>query len=326
MKIYLVDSDFFVGYDYRIERSIIEASGNELILETCRNEQDVAARCKDADVLMTVLVRLTAGVLDACPRVKGLIRYGIGVDAIDIPAATARGIPVCNFTDYCIAEVSAHAFAMILALSRNLPVFTRNVRRGLWRSGPDVLPMHRASSRTLGLAGFGNIARALCGYAKAMGYHVIAFDPYLPAEIFAENGAVQVSFDELLTQSDILSLHTPMTPETHHMINREALAKMKDGVILVNTARGPLICEEALIEALRSGKVAAAGLDVVEYETITVSDHPYASMDNVILSPHAGYDSVEAAEELHEKAAQTAVALCAGKMPGNAINRRQLAR
>lgn len=326
MKIYLVDSDFFVGCDYSIEKKIVEASGNELILETCSNEQDVIDRCKDADVLMTVLVHLTAEVMDACPKVKGLIRYGIGVDAIDIPAATSRGIPVCNFTDYCIPEVSTHACAMILALSRNLPIFTRSVRQGLWNKGPRGIPMHRATSRTLGLAGFGNIARALCGYAKAMGYHVIAFDPYLPAEVFAQHGAEQVTFEELLAQSDIISVHTPMTPETHHMINRDSIAKMKDGVILVNTARGPLICEEDLIEALRSGKVAAAGLDVVEFETITTSDHPYASMDNVILSPHAGYDSVEASEALHEKAAQTAVTLCAGEMPYNAINKKQLAR
>ncbi len=326
MKIYMVDSDFFVGYDYSIEKSIIEESGNELILETCKSEEDVIERCSDADVLMTVLVKLSAKVMDACPNVKGLIRYGIGVDAIDIAAASQRGIPVCNFTDYCIPEVATHAFAMILALSRNLPIFDRSVRKGLWTHGPKGVPMHRASTRTLGLAGFGNIARQLSGYAKAVGYNIIAYDPFLPAEVFEQYGVASVSLDGLIEQSDILSLHTPMTDETYHMIDKAALEKMKDGVIEVNTARGPLICEADLIEALRSGKVGAAGLDVVEFETISTSDHPYAAMENVILSPHAAYDSIESTDDLHAKAAKTAVTLCAGELPYNTYNKKDLAQ
>lgn len=325
MKIYMVDSDFFVGYDYSIEKSIIEESGNELILETCKSEEDVIARCSDADVLMTVLVKLGPQVMDACRNVKGLIRYGIGVDAIDIAAASQRGIPVCNFTDYCIPEVATHAFSMILALSRNLSIFDRSVRKGLWTRGPKGIPMHRASTRTLGLAGFGNIARQLSVYAKAVGYSIIAYDPFLPAEVFEQYGVTAVSLDGLLEQSDILSLHTPMTDETYHMIDKAAIEKMKDGVILVNTARGPLICEADLIEALRSGKVGAAGLDVVEFETISTSDHPYASMENVILSPHAAYDSIESTDDLHAKAARTAVTLCAGELPYNTYNKRDLA-
>jgi len=324
MKIYLVDSNFFVGYDYAIEKKIIEESGNELILEKCQNEADVMERCKDADVLMTVLVKLSAEVMDACPHLKGLIRYGIGVDAIDISAASERGIPVCNFTDYCIPEVATHAFSMILALVRNLPIFTHNVRQGLWSQASNGIPMHRASKRTLGLIGFGSIARELSGYAKALGYTVIAYDPFLPAEIFAKMDVRQVSLDELFAQADILSIHTPMTPQTHHLINRDSIAKMKDGVIIVNTARGPIICEADLIEALRSGKVGAAGLDVVEFETITTSDHPYASMDNVILSPHAAYASVESTEDLHKKAAVTAVTLCKGELPYNTFNKKAL--
>lgn len=325
MKVYVVDSDFFVDYDYAIEKQVIEESGNELILETCKNEQDVIDRCKDADVLMTVLVKLNGQVMDACPNLKGLVRYGIGVDAIDIAAASQRGIPVCNFTDYCIPEVATHAFSMILALSRNLPIFTRNVRQGLWSHGPKGIPMRRASSRTLGLMGFGSIARELCGYAKAMGYHVIAYDPFLPADRFAQMEVQQVSKEELFAQADIISVHTPMTPDTFHMINKDTIAQMKDGVIIINTARGPIICEADLIEALKSGKVAAAGLDVVEFETITTSDHPYASMDNVILSPHAAYDSVESTLDLHRKAANTAVTLCSGELPYNTFNKKDLA-
>lgn len=324
MKIYLVDSGFFVGYDYSIEKSIIEESGNELILETCESEADVIDRCKDADVLMTVLVKISAEVMDACPNLKGLIRYGIGVDAIDISAASERKIPVCNFTDYCIPEVATHAFSLILALVRNLPIFTKNVRQGLWSKGAHGIPMHRATERTLGLVGFGSIARELSGYAKALGYNIIAYDPFLPAEIFAKIDVRQVDLNELFAQADILSIHTPMTPQTHHLINRESIAKMKDGIIIVNTARGPIICEADLIEALKSGKVGAAGLDVVEFETITANDHPYASMDNVILTPHAAYSSVESTDDLHRKAAITAVTLCKGELPYNTFNKKAL--
>lgn len=136
----------------------------------------------------------------------------------------------------------------------------------------------------------------------------------------------RVTKDELFEQADIISIHTPMTPETRHMIDKEAIAKMKDGVIIVNTARGPIICEADLIEALKSGKVGAAGLDVVEFETITSSDHPYVAMNNVILTPHAGYDGVESTEELHEKAAKTAVTLCHGEVPYNTINKKAIAK
>lgn len=326
MKIYLVDSDFFVDYDYEIENRIIGQSGNELILETCKTEEDVAVRCQDADVLMTILVKIGSGALNACTKVKGLVRYGIGVDAIDMDAASERGIPVCNFTDYCIPEVATHSLALILALVRNLPVFTRNVRQGLWTKGPDVLPMHRASSQILGLAGFGRIARTLAGYARAVGYTVVAYDPFLSQEIFRQSGAEQVELDDLYARSDIISIHTPMTPETYHMIDREAITKMKDGVIIVNTARGPVICEEDLIQALQSGKVGAAGLDVVEFETISSSGHPYAGMDNVILSPHSSYSSIESTHELHEKAAVTAVALCRGDIPYNTYNKKALSK
>ena len=326
MKVYLVDSDFFVGYDYSIEKRILSENGIELVLETCKNERDVIDRCSDADVLMTVLVKFNGDVMDACPNLKGLVRYGIGVDAIDIEAASKRGLPVCNFTDYCIPEVATHAFSLILALSRNLLLFDKNVRQGLWSRGPKGVPMRRASSRTLGLAGFGGIARQLTAFAKPMGYNIIAYDPFLPNEIFAEKGVKRVTKDELFEQADIISIHTPMTPETRHMIDKEAIAKMKDGVIIVNTARGPIICEADLIEALKSGKVGAAGLDVVEFETITSSDHPYVAMNNVILTPHAGYDGVESTEELHEKAAKTAVTLCRGEVPYNTINKKAIAK
>lgn len=324
MKIYLVDSDFFVGYDYSIEKKMIAESGNELILESCKNEKDVVDRCRDADVLMTVLVRFDAAVMDACPNVRGLIRYGIGVDAIDIEAASKRGIPVCNFTDYCVPEVATHAFSLILALSRNLLLFTQNVRNGLWSRGQMGIPMHRASARTLGLIGFGSIARQLSVYAKAMDFRVIAYDPYISEEMFANMGVRQVTLDELYAEADILSIHTPMTQDTYHLINRDSIAAMKDGVIIVNTARGPIICEADLIEALENGKVGAAGLDVVEFETISTNDHPYASMDRVILSPHAAYNSVESTNDLHEKAARTAIALCAGNIPYNTFNKKDL--
>lgn len=324
MKIYLVDSDFFVGYDYAIEQQIIDESGNELILETCKDENEVAAKCQDADILMTILVRIGATALDSCKGVKGLVRYGIGLDAIDMDAANERKVPVCNFTDYCIPEVATHALALILSLVRNLPVFDRNVRQGLWTKGPDVRPMHRASSQILGLAGFGRIAQELADYAKAVGYTIIAYDPFLPKKNFVQAGVEQVDLDGLFARSDILSIHTPLTPETYHLINKETLAKMKDGVILVNTARGPVICEADLIQALKDGKVSAAGLDVVEFETISTKDHPYVHMDNVLLSPHSSYSSEESTLALHERAAATAVALCKGELPYNTYNKKAI--
>jgi len=264
-------------------------------------------------------------VLAGLPKCRGLVRYGIGYDVFDVDAATRRGIPVCNIPNYCIPEVASHTMALILGASRQLVHSTLGIRQGLWNQAPGRLTMHRFTSQTLGLLGFGHIAQEVAAYAKPFGFTVLAYDPYMPAAVFEKCGVRSATLDEVVAQSDILSCHTLLNDETRHMLNRERFAQMKDGVIIVNTSRAGVIDEAALIEALRSGKVAAAGLDVVEQDVMP-PDYPLLHMDHVTLTPHAAYNSYEATTELYRRVAETAVVILQGNMPDNAVNKKALAR
>ena len=274
---------------------------------------DILAVARDADAILVTYAKLPGELLRQLTRCKVIGRFGLGVDNIDLATAATLGITVTYVPDYCMQEVSDHAMALLLALARKITLSNRLVQSGRWEM-PAVVPLRRLSGQVLGLVGFGNIPRALAPKAKAFGLKVIAYDPYVARDILVGLDVEGVSFDELLSRSDFISLHAPLTPATRSLIDAAAFAKMKKGASIVNTARGPLIEERALLAALDSGHLGGAALDVVSSEPLA-KDSPLIGRDNVILTPHTAFYSVEALEELQVKCASDAARVLAGEPP-----------
>ena len=272
--------------------------------------EDILEVARDADAILVTYAKLPRDLIMQLTRCKAIGRFGLGVDNIDLPACKEKGIAVNYVPDYCIHEVSDHAMAMLLALIRKIPLSNKVVQAGRWEM-PVVVPIRRIQGTVLGLLGFGNIPRLVAPKAKAFGMKVIAFDPYAKAELFKAAGVESVDFDTLLKTSDYISVHAPHTPQTRGMVNADAFAKMKKGVYIVNTARGPLIDEPALIAALDSGQVGGAALDVVAVEPLP-KDSPLLGRDKVILTPHTGFYSIEALDELQSKCASDVARVLSG--------------
>jgi D-3-phosphoglycerate dehydrogenase len=273
--------------------------------------EDILAVAREADAVLVTYAKLPGELLRQLARCKAIGRFGLGVDNIDLPAAKELGIAVNYVPDYCLQEVSDHAVALLLALARKVPFANKLVQSGRWEL-PPIVPLRRLEGRVLGLIGFGNIPRALAPKAKAFGLHVITYDPYVAADALAATGVESVSFDDLLARSDFISVHAPLQPATRGLMNAKAFAKMKKGAFLINTARGPLIDEAALVAALDSGHLGGAGLDVVTTEPLA-KDSPLLGRDNVILTPHTAFYSVEALEELQTKCAGDVARVLSGE-------------
>ena len=272
---------------------------------------DILAVARDADAILVTYAKLPDELLRQLTRCKAIGRFGLGVDNIDLPAAKALGIAVNYVPDYCLREVSDQAMALLLALARKVTLGNTLVQSGRWDVTP-LVPLHRLEGQVLGVVGFGNIPRALAPKAKAFGLKVLAYDPYVAKETLNAAGVEGVSFDDLLARSDFLSVHAPLLPATRGLMNAAAFAKMKRGACLINTARGPLIDEPALIAALDSGQLGGAALDVVATEPLP-KDSPLRGRDNVILTPHTAYYSVEALEELQSKCAGAVARVLSGE-------------
>ncbi|HZP78500.1 MAG TPA: C-terminal binding protein [Pseudolabrys sp.] len=275
--------------------------------------EDILAVARDADAILVTYAKLTAELIGQLTRCKSFGRFGLGVDNIDLKAAAAKGITVNYVPDYCIHEVSDHAMAMLLALARKLTLSNKVVQAGRWEM-PAVVPIHRLHGQVLGLIGFGNIPRMVAPKAQAFGLRVVTHDPYVSADVLKAAGVEGVSFDALLGMSDFISVHAPLMDATRGLLNAAAFAKTKKGVRIINTARGPLIDEAALVAALDSGQVGAAALDVVATEPLP-KDSRLLGRDNVILSPHTGFYSVEALEELQVKCASDVARVLSGEKP-----------
>ncbi|MBO0411449.1 C-terminal binding protein [Enterococcus hulanensis] len=323
MKVVLLDSQVISGYNYAIERKIVENADFEFVMGTCKDEDEVVEKYRDADAILNIATKMTEKSISQLTNCQVMIRYGIGVNEFDMDAANKMGIRICNVTTYCISEVAIHATALALALSRQLKHFDQAVARGVWNQELGR-KMRRPSAQTVGLVGFGNISRQIAKNFQGLGYSVVAYDPYVPLDVFKEKQVEQVDLETLYATADIISLHLPETKETAGMINAAAFNKMKDGVILINAARGGLIDTNDLVVALKAGKVGGAGLDTLSVEPMKDVDHPLLGMENVILTPHIAYNSAEANQELFASVAQTAVDVLNGENPANILNKKAL--
>ena len=285
----------------------------ELRMAKSTSAEDILAVARDADALFVTYAKLPGDLLKQLKRCKVIGRFGLGVDNIDIPAAKALGITVTYVPDYCMREVSDHAMALLLALVRKVTLSNKLVQSGRW-DVPPIVPLRRLDGQVLGLVGFGNIPRALAPKAKAFGLRVVTHDPYVSPQALADAAIEDASFDALLGMSDFVSIHAPLLPATRGLFNADAFRKMKKGAFLINTARGLLVDEAALIAALDSGHLGGAALDVVATEPLA-KDSPLLGRANVILTPHTGFYSVEALEELQTKCASDVARVLSGEKP-----------
>ncbi len=283
------------------ERRIIPAEV-ELAAHQCRTEDDVIRVASDADALLVQWAPITERVIVALTRCKAIVRYGIGVDNVDLPAARRRGIAVCNVPDYGVNEVADHAATLALALARQLPTYDRDLRNGGWNPNQRV-DMPDFDQMQFGTLGFGRIARKVLERARGFGFKLMAHDPLVDPAAMASAGVENVSRDDLFARADILSLHAPLTPDTRHVVNAERLARMKPRAIIVNTARGALIDTEALCDALAAGRLGFAGLDVFEEEPLS-PDHRLRRTARTILTPHIAWYSSGSLDRLQRLAAE----------------------
>ncbi len=303
-----------------IESELAIAGEHRIQLERhqCLTEDEVIDAAQNADGLLVQYAPITARVLDALPRLRAIGRYGVGVDTVDIAAATARGVAVCNVPDYGTEDVSDHAIALTMSLVRGVTRLDRQIRAGGYDYS-EVRPLHRTSHQVFGVLGLGLIGSATARKARGIGFRVIGSDPLHEVGSVTPEGIEVVDFETLLRTADILSLHVPLTAGTHYVIGAENLAAMKSGSAIVNTARGGLIDTDALAAAVRSGQISGAALDVFEKEPIPL-DSPLRSLPTVVLTPHISWYSEESYGELKNRTIQNVVAVLEGRRPRNIIN------
>lgn len=299
--------------DTDTERSIFSEIDAGLEILEDHSPENIRAQAKDADALLTTYAALDRDTLGALENLKIVSRYGIGVDNIDLVAAKEQGVVVTNVPDYCVEEVADHTIALLLAAWRKVVTGNGAVLSGHWGVG-SVRPIRRLRGARLGLVGFGHIGRAVATRAAAFGMGVTTFDPFLSDDALEGTGISRASsLESLLASSDVVSVHTPLNEHTKGMIDGSAVSKMKDGAVLINTARGPIVELEAVVSALRSGKLAGAGLDVFPTEPPepgSITDAP-----GLIATPHTAFYSDEAIKESQTKAAQAIVDVLAGREP-----------
>jgi D-3-phosphoglycerate dehydrogenase len=299
---------------FEIERSIIEPAGGRVIVRRAASQEERALTLKDAQCVLVASAAISAELLDRLPNLQLIIRYGVGVDTLDIPAATARGVVVAHYPDYCQPEVANHATMLLLAVARKLLEHDRLIRVGRYRGVPLGVSAP-IFGETMGIVGLGNIGRQFAQRAKALGMDVTAYDPYLGDEVFSALGIGRAaSLAELLRRADHVSIHAPLTPETRHMFGGDEFALMKPTSILVNTARGPIVDQAALVNALRSHKIAGAGIDVFEVEPVA-ADSPLLEFANVTLTPHSAFYSERSNTRIKHLVGNTVVAFMQGRWP-----------
>lgn len=304
---------------YAEEKAVLAEVGAELVVRDFKGEDEAIAGLAAADGALVNLFPVTARIIAALGRCRVLSRYGVGFDNVDVAAATAKGIWVARVPDYSIEDVSDQALALLLACVRGVAYKDRAVRAGRWNVHKEV-PTRRIAGRTLGLVGYGAIAR--CLHRKTAGFNLartLVYDPYVKPEAIRAAGAEPADLDRLLLEADYVSVHVPLGPETRGLIGERQLSLMKAAAVLVNTSRGPVVDERALAAALAARRIAGAGLDVFETEPLA-ADSPLRKLENVVLSDHAGWYSEESVPELKTKAARNVAAVLAGGKPAYPVN------
>jgi D-3-phosphoglycerate dehydrogenase len=299
------------------ERSVLDGHDVELRVLQCRTPEEVAAQAGDADVLINQYVPITAEALDALPRCRLVVRYGVGVDNVDVEAAAARGVWVANVPDYGRDEVADHTLALALSVLRGVVALDRSVREGSWDLEA-ARPLRRLSTLTYGVVGCGAIGTAVAGRAAGLGMRVLGYD--VP-QARSEPPIERVPLEELLEGADVVSLHAALTPDTHHLIGATALGRMRPSAFLINTARGGLVDAAALLAALDAGELAGAALDVLEGEPPDELGWRLARHPKVVMTPHAAWYSEEAFSTLKTEVAREALRVLEGGKPRSPVNR-----
>jgi len=317
-KVAITDAEYM---SHEPERRVLSKLNVDLVKFQCKTEDDVIRNCGDADAILNQYAPITRRVIENLRNVKVIVRYGIGVDNVDVEAATERGIFVANVI-YDICDVADHTVALMLSLVRKIPWAYEGVKEGTW-DWKTLHPITRIRGKTVGIIGFGRVGREVAKRIRSFGTNVIAYDPYVPLEVFERNDVKKVGLEEILEQSDIITVHVALTNETYHMIGREQLRKMKSTAILINASRGAVIDEEALYKALKEGWIAGAALDVLEKEPPD-KDNPLLKLDNIIITPHMAWYSVGSLTEIQTKAAEEVARVLNGQVPVNLVNKEVL--
>lgn len=320
-KVVIADYDFG---DTETERQIIEPAGFQLVALQAKSEEHLIDHVRDCHAVISQYARIGRNVIDSMRRCQVIARYGIGVDIIDVEAATARHIQVTNVQDYCTDEVADHASALLLCLARKLIDYNVAAHRGEWKwqSGR---PIFRIRGKTMGIVSFGRIGRAIAERGRAFGLHVIAHDPFVESSVFQAAGVESVGRDEIFRRSDFLMMQVPMTPETRHFAGEPELRSMPQNAIVINTGRAQTVDNAALLKVLQEGHLAGAGLDDVEEEPAkrrswSPRENPLFGLSNVIITPHAAYYSEESMQLARKTAAEEVVRVLQGHQPRFGVN------
>ncbi len=315
-KILLTDYEF---NHLKYEEEIFQKSGLEIdfIKAQCKTEEEVMEQAKEVDAILNQYAPISRRVIESLENTKIISRYGVGVNTIDLDAAKEKGITVANVPDYGMEEVSNHALALLLSSARKVALLNNEVKKGNWDFKVCV-PIHRFDKQTVGVLGFGRIPRRFIEKVKPLGFKTAAYDPFVSAADMAAVGVQKMDLDEILAVADYLSIHVPLLNDTYHLINEGRLKQMKRNAVIINTARGPIIDEKALSDALEKGIIAGAALDVTENEPVSI-ESPLLTMDNVIITPHSAWYSEEAMVELRQKAARNIVQVLTGEITPYAL-------
>jgi D-3-phosphoglycerate dehydrogenase len=305
------------------ERETLGEIGADVILLRTTDESKILKATRDADVVLCDAAQITEKIIHNFEKVRGIVEYGIGYDNIDVDAATAGGICVCNIPDYCISEVADHALSLILSLTRKIPWISQLTKEGRWeevkRDFDSFRPLPNLELQTAGVIGFGKIGRNVVKRLRSFGLKILVYDPYVPESQITREGAESTELESLLRRSDIVTLHTPLTKGTYHLIGEREINLMKKTAMLVNTSRGPVIDQEALYQALKDCRIALAGLDVLEEEPPRPDDR-LLELSNVLITPHIAYFSERSDRVIREYAVEEVTRILEGRRPKNLVN------
>lgn len=325
-KIVITDYDYG---DVSVETAILEAAGAEVIALQAKNQEDLFEAARDCFGMMNQYARIGAETIAHMQQCKVIARFGVGVDIVDVDAATKKGILVTNVRDYCTEEVADHAISLWLTLARKLPFYDKATKAGIWQWQSGA-PIHRIRGCIMGIVSFGAIGQAIADRARAFGVEIIVYDPFISPTVVQEYGARLIDKATLLKESDYLIMQAPMNEDTRHFLSYDEFAQMKTDAIVVNTGRGPTIDNKALYKALTENQIAAAGLDDPEEEPAKRAswhpdDNPIFTLPNVIVTPHAAYYSEESIQMAREAAADEVASVLLGKIPNYSVNAAALA-